>query len=83
MDYKQLSLIIGKQVLVQSDAFQVWFTVMNAKQSYGQVRLNVSPVIGNGQAWISADRVIQIADVRISGQAVTYQPVTVRQVRNA
>jgi hypothetical protein len=52
----ELSVAIGRRVLV-SAGNGLWFPceVIDAKSSYGQERILVSPEAGEGKAWVSVE----------------------------
>ena len=51
-----MSQAIGQTVSVRFDGFQVTMRVLDAKQSYGVPRVQVTPVSGTGTAWIDLTR---------------------------
>ena len=48
---------IGTHVLVSFEAVRIECRVTDAKNSYGRVRLQVSPVAGSGSQWIETGRI--------------------------
>lgn len=53
---QSLALLLGQTFLVRFDKLRVRVTVLDAKVSYGRVRVQVSPTDGVGSAWIEAER---------------------------
>jgi hypothetical protein len=54
---KELIALIGKTGYLRESGFEFPVTVTDVKSVYGTDRLEVSPVGGNGSAWVNADRV--------------------------
>jgi hypothetical protein len=48
---------IGARVLVRFETLQIECTVVNVKNSWGQPRLLIQPVAGNGEQWVELGRV--------------------------
>jgi len=49
---------IGQQVAIRFEQLTVTCTVLDAKSSYGRIRLLVSPVNGNGSQWVESGRIV-------------------------
>lgn len=60
---KQMIPAVGSQVMVRFDSFGVPMWITDAKSAWGRVRLQVTPVDGEGSAWIECDRVIRVLNV--------------------
>ena len=52
----QMSIAIGQVVEVRMETFTVDSIVVDVKQAYGNVRLLVHPVQGQGEAWVDVNR---------------------------
>src|ERR1051326_690315 len=57
---KQMIPAVGSKVLVRFDGFGIPMMITDAKSAWGRVRLQVTPVDGEGSAWIECDRVIRV-----------------------
>ncbi len=55
---KQLSPAIGTTVTVRFESLQIQCLVMDAKNAYGNVRLLIVPVAGQGEQWVDITRLI-------------------------
>lgn len=55
---RQLAPAIGATVTVRCEQLQVRCLVLDAKNAYGNVRLLVKPVTGDGQQWVDITRLI-------------------------
>jgi hypothetical protein len=55
---RELTPAIGQQVHVAFEQLTVLCTVLDAKNSWGKVRLLVQPVAGRGQQWIELQRLV-------------------------
>ena len=55
---KQLAPAIGASVAVQFESLVIECIVIDAKNSYGQVRVQVKPVAGTGAQWIELGRLV-------------------------
>lgn len=51
-----LATLIGTTVAVREKGFAWFATVADAKESYGSLRLQVTPVAGIGTVWVDASR---------------------------
>lgn len=49
---------IGKTVQLRFESLRVSAEVIDAKSSYGKVRLLVKPIAGSGQQWIEESRIV-------------------------
>jgi len=49
---------VGAKVTVRFEKLAIVCTVLDAKNSYGQVRLLVEPVAGAGEQWIELGRLV-------------------------
>lgn len=58
MTVVEMSKLVGKQGSVGMNGLRVAVTITDVKQSYGIVRVAVSPVAGTGSAWVEASRVV-------------------------
>ena len=57
MSVKEMSDLIGTTVQIKVETFTVPMVISDVKIAYGNKRLLVSPVGGNGQSWVDASRV--------------------------
>lgn len=53
---KELGRAVGERVVVQFQSVSVICTVVDAKNSWGRVRLLVRPVAGYGEQWVELER---------------------------
>lgn len=53
----QQARLIGQTGLLREHEFMFKVKIMNVKNSYGDTRLQVTPVDGNGLAWVSNSRI--------------------------
>jgi hypothetical protein len=60
---RQLAPAIGAEVLVRFESVNIACTVVDAKNSWGQVRLLIQPVAGKGQQWIELGRLVDLVQV--------------------
>lgn len=60
---QQLTPAVGAIVGVRFDEMEVFCHVVDAKNSYGRVRLLVTPELGNGSQWIELSRVMRTVRV--------------------
>jgi hypothetical protein len=67
---RQLAPAIGASVAVRYEGITVECIVTDAKNSYGQVRVQVKPVAGTGAQWIELGRLV----VRSEALALTSTP---------
>jgi len=58
---QQLLPAIGEQITIRMQDLYVACLVLDAKNSYGQVRLLVRPVAGDGQQWVELSRLVKPA----------------------
>lgn len=59
----ELMKYIGKRGMLNCEkSLQVTVKILDAKQAYGQLLLNVHPENGNGNVWVAANRVTSISD---------------------
>lgn len=49
--------VIGQTVQLRVEDIKVLVMVLNAKNSYGRLRLLVTPVAGSGEQWVEMSRV--------------------------
>jgi hypothetical protein len=61
---KQLNIAIGQQVAVRTEGWTIPMMVDDVKTTYGVVRIKVSPLSGQGSAWIDLGRVVRSSDSR-------------------
>lgn len=54
----ELTPAIGQYVYVRFESISVGCLVKDAKQSWGKVRLLVSPADGQGEQWIELERLL-------------------------
>jgi hypothetical protein len=64
----QMSQMVGKHAMLRCYAFEILVRVMDAKQSYGQLRYHVTPENGKGASWVDASR------LRVTEHAATVLP---------
>jgi hypothetical protein len=57
---KQMIPAVGETVIVRVESFQVRMRILDAKSAYGNVRLLVTPVTGEGEAWIDCSRIVRV-----------------------
>ena len=63
MQFKDMKELIGKTgALSQTDGLIVHVSIKDIKQAYGQIRYSVSPVAGDGEVWVSAERVAVLSN---------------------
>lgn len=55
---RQLAPAIGSTVTVRFESLQIRCLVLDAKNAYGNVRLQVMPVAGEGEQWVDLSRLI-------------------------
>jgi len=55
---QQLLPAVGSEVSIRVQDLVIRVTVLDAKNSYGQIRLLVTPVTGSGQQWIELGRLV-------------------------
>lgn len=48
-----LQQYIGKQAMIQYGTLSVLVNITDAKNSYGQDRLQITPVAGSGATWVN------------------------------
>lgn len=70
---RELSLPIGCNVTINLDGLSVDCIVLDTKASWGQFRLLVKPVAGDGEKWIDAGRLLRVSQP----QATAIRPVGV------
>ena len=58
---RQLTPAVGEQVLVRFEELALECTVVDAKNSWGKVRLLVRPVAGVGEQWVELGRLVNRA----------------------
>jgi hypothetical protein len=54
---KGIMTVIGKSGLMQSDKMQFNVIIRDVKQAFGRVDYLVTPVSGDGETWVSSERV--------------------------
>lgn len=59
---KQMMPAIGASVLVRFESLTVVCIVLDAKNSWGKVRLQIEPILGQGSQWVELERVTPIED---------------------
>lgn len=60
MTYSELKQMIGQQFIVTFEHVQVNCTVLDGRSSFGRTDILVTPISGNGQQWVSLDRIKEI-----------------------
>ena len=60
LDARTLSSVIGARLAVRFQDLVFDCRVCNAKNSWGRVRLEVTPAAGSGFQWIELDRVVRV-----------------------
>lgn len=73
---KQMIPAVGETVVVRIEAFQVRMRILDAKSAYGNVRLLVTPVAGEGQAWVDCSRVVAVVSEGRGGAAMDSRAVS-------
>jgi hypothetical protein len=53
----EMAIAIGSTILVQCESIRVACIVKDAKNSWGRVRLLVTPLQGAGEQWVEMGRV--------------------------
>ncbi len=56
---KQLDPLHGRQALLAVDSLRVLVNVLDSRQVFARVDCLVSPVNGQGEQWVSVDRLSQ------------------------
>jgi hypothetical protein len=54
---RELTPAIGERIYVRFEQLTIDCTVVDAKNSWGQVRLLIQPVTGTGQQWVEMGRI--------------------------
>lgn len=56
--------LIGKRVLisVERGKFQIEVTIIDVKQVYGHIKIQVEPVKGLGKLWMEFKRITQVME---------------------
>ena len=57
MTAKQMGVAIGVAVMYQSGELSFACVVTDAKNAYGQVRVQITPMTGDGSQWVNASSV--------------------------
>ena len=57
MTASELARLIGHEATISSDGLQVRVRILDGRTAYGREDLLVTPVAGEGQRWVSAERV--------------------------
>ena len=57
MTAKELIDLIDKKATLTMDGLEVAVKITNARENFGRIDVCVTPEAGNGEAWVSADRV--------------------------
>ena len=57
MGIKEMAKLIGTEVLIRTESWNVPMWIQDVKETYGKVRLLVTPVHGSGAAWVDESRV--------------------------
>lgn len=60
MGIKELARYIGREYLLTVESFTIRVMVDNVKMAYGNARAYVCPVGGDGYAWVSLDRLMEL-----------------------
>jgi hypothetical protein len=55
---RELTPAIGESVYVQFESLAILATVVDAKNSWGKVRLLIRPAMGVGEQWIELSRLV-------------------------
>lgn len=55
---------VGAQVFVQFEQVEVLCTVVDVKNTFNRVRLEVTPELGNGSQWVELPRVVRMVEAR-------------------
>lgn len=56
--HNQMAMAVGRVAAIRENGLTILVRVLDAKTAYSVVRLLVTPVSGQGQAWVNAERVI-------------------------
>jgi len=62
MTTRDLVKFIGITVGVKEKGFAWFATVNDAKESYGTLRFQVTPVAGIGTVWVDATRCVEVCE---------------------
>ena len=53
---RELMDMIGQEYWITEGPYTLLVSVLDVKQAYGQNRAQVEPMLGEGVAWVSVDR---------------------------
>jgi len=62
---KELIVAVGQTVTVKVEKWNIPMVVKDAKVAYGMPRLLVSPVEGEGEAWVDLSRIVTPTGVKV------------------
>lgn len=62
MKTSEMVKFIGLTVAVREKGFAWFATVNDAKEVYGTLRFQVTPVSGIGTVWVEASRTVEVCD---------------------
>lgn len=65
----QMIPAVGAIVAVRFEEITVFCHVVDVKNSWGKIRLQVTPELGNGSQWIELPRVIEVVRQPTAGRA--------------
>lgn len=72
---RELLPAVGAEVLVRFEALQVWMRVLDAKCSYGNERILVTPLNGRGEQWIELGIAVPpVAAIEVTAELLEQSP---------
>ena len=60
----KMAVAIGQTVQVRVEAWTIPMKVIDAKSAWGNIRVEVEPLDGQGRAWIELSRIVIPSDSR-------------------
>jgi hypothetical protein len=58
---KSMAPAIGNEVRVRFEGVYVDALVVDVKISYGQLRMQITPLLGSGEQWVDSNRILPMA----------------------
>jgi hypothetical protein len=62
MSIKELASTIGREGFIVENGMRFRVEVRDVKTAYGNIRFLVSPSLGDGEAWVSGERLFLIGE---------------------
>lgn len=62
MSAKQSSTLIGQRFHLLTDGLRVAVEVLDVREAYGRTDCRVKPVAGEGEKWVSKDRLASVPE---------------------